>query len=612
MCGIAGSHNSNRVNIDCFNKQLQSIIHRGPDDSGIWENYNSTIALGSRRLAIQDLSANGHMPMLGSDGRYIIVFNGEIYNFPELKKTLIQKGFSFKSNSDTEGILLAYILWGPKCLEYLDGMFAIAIYDNETKDLFIARDRAGEKPLYYWKHPDGFDFGSELKVLFQNPLLKRKINPVALKQYFSNGYTLGEVSFIKDVYKLPAAHYLIYNTNSLLLSVNRYWSIPKLENHTKSKEELTEELDGLLSGSVKRQMLSDVPLGVLLSGGVDSSLVTAYAAEHTQKVKTFHISFEGFGKYNESAYAKQIANYYDTEHIELSGNELSFDLIDKMLDYYDEPMADSSMLPTFLVSQLTKKYVTVALGGDGGDELFGGYTNYRIASDHKKYKKIPQFVRSLIASSASLLPSGIKGRNFLMTLPGDEYDRFLYNRLFDNGIIKSSLHKDIWKEIGKLNVQSTINKSGDFIYDMTKFDFENSLAEDMLVKIDRASMALSLEMRAPFLSKDVIEFAFSQVPDYLKTDNSSLKILPKDLLKKKLKIDFDVERKQGFSIPLNEWIGNKWAKDFYNEINCFPEIIDKKYALSLFDNIKKGYSNSSKLYSLVILSKWIKKYNIEV
>lgn len=613
MCGIIGSISKNILNKELFYKQLSCIKHRGPDDDGYWFNKEGTAGLGSRRLAIQDLSKNGHMPMLSQDGRYVIVFNGEIYNFPELKVTLAQKGFFFKSNSDTEGVLYAYMLWGYQCLEHLNGMFAIAIFDNLTHDIFLARDRAGEKPLYYWINRDGIEFGSELKVLLQNPLLNRKLNLMALRQYFKLGYAGGDVAFVDGVNKLLPAHYLVYNAENKNCKVERYWSVPKQQINNYGKEELVEELDNLLSRAVQRQLISDVPLGVLLSGGVDSSLIAAYAGEHSEKkVRTFHISFDGFGKYNEAEYARKVASFLNTEHIELSGNDIPYDIIDHLLDYYDEPLADSSVFPTFLVAQLTKQHVTVALGGDGGDELFGGYTHYQMGLAHKKLMNVPAFLRNQISNAASLLPPGFRGRNYLMNFEGDEYSKVQNSKIFDDITLKKILDVAFGAQLQSVNLNPDIIKDGDYIYNITKYDFEHYLPDDILVKVDRASMAVSLELRAPWLDRDVVEFAFGRVPDQFKVTPSEKKLLPKMLLKKKLPIGLDVNRKQGFSIPLNDWIQSRWRLNFLEDLNTLPEhIFNKKYVLSLYKNALKGYTNSSRLFAIVLLNKWLKKYSIE-
>lgn len=612
MCGILGKFDNSTIDSQLFEKQLSAIKHRGPDDWGTWYSDDSKIALGSRRLAIQDLSSNGHMPMISSNNNFVLVFNGEIYNYLELKKILQKLGYNFKSNTDTECVLNAYIAWGTDCLQYFNGMYSIAIFDKTKNIFFIARDRVGEKPLYFWNYKNGFSFSSELKQLLIDEELPKLLNRKALKQYLEDGFVKYKESFIQDVYKLPSAHYLIYDIANMSYKITRYWQVPKYNNNQLNKFDLIEKLDLLLSNAVRNQMISDVPLGVLLSGGVDSSLITSYAAENTSKVKTFHISFTGFGKYDESLYAKKVANYYNTEHFELSGNDIEFEMIDEILDYYDEPLADSSMLPTFLVSKLTKKHVTVALGGDGGDELFGGYSSYfDLLNSNNILDKTPVIFNKILSNFGSKLPVGFRGRNLLINSVGSSYERFINNRLFDRHSLKNIFCKDFYEEIKFLETKPILNITKDLIYDITKYDFNHYLTDDILVKVDRASMASSLELRAPFLDKEIIEFAFSQVGSNLKVSNQNLKILLKDLLRKRMPIDFDVNRKQGFSIPLNDWIGDKWHEQFLNEIYNLPSIFNKEYVLKMCHNVKKGYTNSSKLYALIILNKWLIKYNIK-
>lgn len=612
MCGILGVYKKNGIDRNLFCKQLNSIYHRGPDDNGVFFTQENIIGLGSRRLAIQDLSVNGHMPMQTFDGNYTIVYNGEIYNANDLRIQLIKLGEKFISKSDTECILYAYKHWGANCLQKLNGMFSFAIYDKLKNLFFIARDISGEKPLYYWKDKNGFSFSSELKQLLIDEELPRNLNKNGVKQYLEDGYVKGNETFITDVFKLPAAHYLIYNINDQSLNIYRYWNVPNYQNSGKSKDDLKIELDKLLSNSVKRQMISDVPLGVLLSGGVDSSLITSYAVETTNQLKTFHISFNGFGKYDESVYAKKVANYFNTDHYELNGNEIEFNMIDELLDYYDEPLGDSSMLPTYLVSKLTKQHVTVALGGDGGDELFGGYTSYsNILDNNKLFLKTPEILKIVLSKLSSNLPIGFRGRNFLINSVGNTYERFLHNRLFDAYSIKNVLSKEYFNEISNLKSKPDIEISNDRLFDITKYDFQNYLVDDVLVKVDRASMASSLELRAPFLDKHVIEFAFAELPSSLKVNGGNLKFLLKDLLKSRMPdTNFNTDRKQGFSIPLNDWIVNKWQDNFIQEISEFAQIFDKKVILQMCLNVKKGYSNSSKLYALIIINKWLKKYKI--
>ncbi len=608
MCGILGDINSKGINKSVFQKQLEVIHHRGPDSTGIWHNSNDTVFLGSKRLSIQDLSTNGTMPMKSDDGRYVIVFNGEIYNFKIIKQKLIKFGFTFNSGSDTEVVLKSFIHYGVSFLEHLVGMFAIAIYDSEKEELVLARDRIGEKPLYYWEKSDGISFSSQLNQLFLNEKLDRRLDYNSLQDYLSYGYVRENRTLISNVKKLLPAHYLIYSIKKKRLIINKYWSIPSYQRNNLNKNELVHKFDGLLKQSVKNQLISDVPVGVLLSGGIDSSLVTAYASDISDKqIKTFHISLGGYSKFNEAKYAKSVANYFGTSHIELSGNEIEYSLLDVITEFTDEPLSDSSLLPSFLVSELTSNHLKVVLGGDGGDELFGGYTTYKriLNLNNRLTENIPNLVRSAVANISKYLPTGTKGRHFLMGLSGGIRDQFVYNSLFDNYSISKILKN---KNILKNNFLFSVSE--DLLYDITKIDMLNYLPNDILFKVDRSSMAYSLETRAPFLDKSVVEFAFKDVKSEFKIADGKLKLLPKLLLNEKIKADINFDRKQGFSIPLDEWFRTKWYDNLFTDINNFEELINKEYALKLLSGLKKGKSNSERLFALVMLDKWLKKNNI--
>ena len=608
MCGILGDINLNGINKSVFKNQLEVINHRGPDSTGVWHNSDETVFLGSKRLSIQDLSTNGTMPMKSDDGRYVIVFNGEIYNFKIIREKLIKFGLTFNSGSDTEVVLKSFVYYGTSFLEHLEGMFAIAIYDSAKEELLLARDRIGEKPLYYWENTDGISFSSQLNQLFLNEKLDRSLNYKSLQDYLSYGYVRENRTLINNVNKLLPAHYLIYSIKKNKLTINKYWSIPSYQKNSLGKKELVHKFDGLMKQSVKNQLISDVPVGVLLSGGVDSSLVTAYASEISEKkIKTFHISLGGYNKFNESKYAKTVANYFDTSHIELSGNEIEYKLLDVITEYTDEPLSDSSLLPSFLVSELTSNHLKVVLGGDGGDELFGGYTTYKqiFHLNNKITEKIPNSIRSAVANISKYIPTGTKGRHFLMSLSGGVRDQFVYNSLFDDYSIDKILKN---KTNSKNNF--LFSSSEDLLYDITKIDMLNYLPNDILFKVDRSSMAYSLESRAPFLDKSIVEFAFKDVKSEFKIRDGKLKLLPKLLLNEKIKSDINFDRKQGFSIPLAEWFRTKWYDNLLADINNFEELINRDYALKLLNGLKKGKSNSERLFALVMLDKWLKKNNI--
>ena len=428
MCGIVGmARSKERVNLALIETMRDTMTHRGPDDRGSWSSDDGRVGFGHRRLSIIDLSPKGHQPMRSRDGNVCITFNGEIYNFLELRADLQRLGYTFDSESDTEVLLAAYAEWGTDALARLNGMFAFAMYDSLRKRLFVARDRAGEKPLFYRHADGGFAFASELKALMADPALQRRIDLQSLNHYLAFGYVPGERCMLEGVRKLPQAHALTYDLDDNALHVWRYWRLPEPSSNgevisAERGDELVDELHALLKDSVRRQMIADVPVGILLSGGVDSSLVTAMAASVSSRpVKTFTISFPGHGAYDEAAHARLVANHFGTDHSELVGEPTTIDLLPRMAAQYDEPMADSSMLPTYLVSKLIRRDATVALGGDGGDELFGGYMHHAWVQRQQRLRSwLPRPLRRAAGAAAStLMPVGMRGRNWIVGFTSD-------------------------------------------------------------------------------------------------------------------------------------------------------------------------------------------------
>lgn len=608
MCGILGVVNFKGVDGHTFRRQLEIIHHRGPDSTGLWSNGDGTVYLGSKRLAIQDLSNSAFMPMLSDDKRYAIVFNGEVYNFQLLRKRLRDIGFSFNSGSDTEVVLKSYIHYGVDFLNYVEGMFAVAIYDMINEELILARDRIGEKPLYVWENSDGISFASQMNQLFMSPTLNRDLDYNALHDYLSYGYVNDDKTLVEGIKKILPGTFLKYSLKQKRSTIKKYWEIPSYSVNHYNQKELTDKLDELLRNSVKKQLISDVPVGVLLSGGIDSSLITAYASElSNNKLQTFHISLGGYKKYNESKYAQDIANYFDTSHVELSGDDIDYSLLDVITEFTDEPLSDSSLLPSFLVAQLTSRYLKVVLGGDGGDELFGGYKKYkRILNIHSRFVQFaPNSIRNAAAEVVKYFPVGVKGRQFMLSLPGNLRDQFVSSTLFDNHSIGK-----IIPSLASTNLPLKYDISNDLIYDLTKIDMLSYLPNDILFKVDRSSMAYSLETRAPFLDKSVVEFAFRDVNSMNKINGQQLKILPKLLLAEKVKLNLDFDRKQGFSVPLDQWFKTKWFNNLTRDIENFEKLIDKEYATSLLAGLKKGRSNAERLFALVMLDKWLKKNQI--
>src|SRR4051812_2091223 len=489
MCGIIGvAASRSPVDRGWLVRGRDAMSHRGPDDAGLWWSDDGRVGLAQRRLSIIDLSAGGHQPMQDATSRLTIVFNGEIYNFIDIRDQLIAKGYAFRSHSDTEVILMAYREWGIDCLAHLNGMFTIALYDADAGQLFLARDRAGEKPLYYSHNDSGLRFSSELKGLMADPDFDRSIDNDALDSYLAIGYAAGENCILRGARKLPPAHALIFDVRQGTIKTWRYWRLPQEpadNGDTAGDDELVDELEALLVDAVRRQMVADVPVGVLLSGGVDSSLITAMAVRTSSRVKTFTVGFENHGSYDESAYARMVADHFGTEHVELQASSIDPDLLVRLAHQFDEPIIDSSMVPTHLVSALVRQHCTVALGGDGGDELFGGYETHRRAIwAQAKIGSVPLWARKLAGAGASaLLPTGFKGRNWLQSM-GTDFDRGLPSAAghFDAAERRALLGRD-WPTTAERRRTARIPQTRDLLQRTTRMDFENYLPEDILTKV---------------------------------------------------------------------------------------------------------------------------------
>jgi asparagine synthase (glutamine-hydrolysing) len=620
MCGIFGKISIKPItNIQQCIESLHKLFHRGPDDFGIWTSENKNIFFGHRRLSIIDLTINGNQPMNDNTNRFVIVFNGEIYNFLELKKSLISKGHLFKTDSDTEVILNSYKEWGITCPNHFNGMFSIAIYDKLKNEIFLARDRAGEKPLFISLNNKNFYFSSEIKAIINDIEFDRAINRIALDCYFSFGTTPGELSIFKNIAKLQPGCALLFDVNSFSDPIIwKYWNLPELNiNHSQDIVTLTNDLENLLQDSVSKQMHADVPVGILLSGGIDSSLVTAMATRMSDNVKTFTITFPGYGKFDESQYAEIVSKYFRTKHTKLSASDVSIVDFLNMTSEIDEPMADSSSIPTFLVSKLIKQYCKVALGGDGGDELFGGYPFYsRVLNLKYSLDFFPEIFRYLLSKSATnFLPTGFKGRNWGQELFFDlENELPLTSSFFNKNDRRKLINENAsWLYVAEIIQRRNIPINQDIIQRATRYDFSNYLCNDILHKVDRASMLNSLEIRAPFLDYRIIEFAFSQVPSTLKATKNDKKILLKNLCKKILPKELDFNRKQGFSIPLSHWLNNdsNWTSFFREVLLDSPNtFLNKNYIESLFKGHLNGRNNAERIYSLVVFERWCNVNNI--
>lgn len=622
MCGIVGVASSvSALSPKMLMTMRDTMYHRGPDDAGMWWSSDYRVGLAHRRLAIIDLSSAGHQPMSDDAGTVHIVFNGEIYNFQDLRRELEDCGHVFRSSSDTEVILEAYRAWGMESVKRFNGMFAFAIYDACKQRLFLARDRAGEKPLFYWESQGKLVFASELKALMVDPTFPRVLDFQSLKHYLAYGYVPGTMCILRGVRKLPQGHAMTFELDSGEIKVWPYWKLPAFDSSTvMDQEELLFELEQMLKDSVRRQLVADVPVGILLSGGVDSSLVTAMAAQVSSKpVKTFTISFPGHAGYDEGPYARLVAKHFGTQHMELAANPPDVELLPHLAQQYDEPIADSSIIPTYLVSRLIRQHCTVALGGDGGDELFGGYTHYtRILwlQSHKRWLIGP--LRYLCHNASLLLPLGFKGRSLLRQLGTPISNLVSVFQYFEPEMRQRLLSRAPVIETDDSHSPeeyklSTCPSSYSLLQAATSSDFKTYLVDDILVKVDRDSMLNSLEIRSPWLDYRIVEFAFSRVPDTLKTTEHKRKILPRLLAKKLLPKDFDLERKQGFSIPLNAWFDGplgSYIEDILMKAEA--EIFNRQVIRALLTRQRYGCDTTNHLFSLAVFELWRQAYKISL
>jgi asparagine synthase (glutamine-hydrolysing) len=619
MCGIVGIASTRQVGErDWLAAGQDAMAHRGPDDRGLWWSGDGRVGLAHLRLSILDLSAAGHQPMFDSESGTVIVFNGEIYNFPALRIELEAMGIVFRSGSDTEVILAAYRVWGVDCLSRLDGMFALALFDPTQQRLLLARDRAGEKPLFYRLADGELRFASELKGLLADPSMPRVIDREAMDCFLSMGYISGDLCILAGYKKLPAAHVLNFNAVTGDCTVKPYWLLPDFDKaETAHESELVDELQQLLEDSVQRQLVADVPVGVLLSGGLDSSLITAMAARTGVRVKTFTIRFPGHGSFDETEHARLIARHFGTEHNELEAQEGTADLMPLLARQVDEPMGDSSVIPTFLVSQLVRQHCKVALGGDGGDELFGGYGYYpKLLAFQKRTRFIPNILGKLASSATErFAPLGVGGGNaraWMQALGTDwSHDLPLIGNFFDPRSRRRLMDcKGALPRFAEDTRTSAIPADFDLIARATRLDFSQYLAEDILVKVDRMSMLNSLELRAPMLDRALIEFAMRKVPSSLKVAGGERKILLKRLALRILPPEFELHRKQGFSIPLNDWLQQGPFRELFHQVLLDDNAsFNRSFIQSLLAGQAKGRGNGERLFALVMFELWRNHYN---
>lgn len=629
MCGICGFITRKKVAIEQLKQMNNTMIHRGPDDSGaeLFELLDGRLlGLAQRRLSIIDLSPLGHQPMHSKDGRISVVFNGEIYNYRELKKEL--REYPYSSSCDTEVIIAAYLKWGEMFAQKLNGMFAIALYDRESSTLFLYRDRMGKKPLYYFvgadKEQGEIVFASELKPVMQYPYFEKKINENVLGGFLFHQYICAPNSVFENVYQLQPGNYLTYKDG--VMQTKKYWDISEeyhkgIDNMQADYAVAKDVLKELLVDSVKKRMNSDVPLGTFLSGGYDSSLVTAIAQSLSDKpVKTFSIGFSE-REYNEAEYAQKIADYLGTDHTELYiSKEDMLSLVDNIPEYYDEPFADDSQIPTMLVSQLAKQNVTVVLSGDGGDELFCGYTKYEKEPLAQKLDvigglihgvsslpvinrfdiedKLPYRWRTIVKNVDKTAKTQYGALNYISTI-----SNMLKNGAGKKGILydESHLHEKSWQKRAML------------------LDQETYLPGDILCKVDRASMKYSLEARCPILDHRVVEYSY-RIPHQYKCFKGDKKHILKDIAYDYIPKELLERPKKGFSVPIDEWLRGPLQErvrdyseeNFLKNQGFFDPVYTSKYMrdyLQCGDGILgKGLAHSRIVWSFLVFQMWWENY----
>jgi asparagine synthase (glutamine-hydrolysing) len=622
MCGIAGFADRHQVpgsrndaDVAAVHAMCDVIRHRGPDDEGI--HVENAVGLGMRRLSIIDLST-GHQPIHNEDETVWVVFNGEIYNYRELRAQLEAAGHRFYTSSDTETIVHAYEQWGERCFERLRGMFGIALWDRRSRTLLLARDRAGIKPLHYTEHGGRLYFASELKSLLAAGVVDGAIDLASLDHYFSFLYTPRDRSIFKGVHKLPPGHLLRWQEGRL--EVRAFWQIDAHETFGGTAEDAARELRRVLAEAVRSHMISDVPLGAFLSGGVDSSAVVGLMAEASDRpVKTFSIGFDE-PQYDELEHARAVAALFGTDHHEFVVRPDGLSILDRLIEHFDEPFADSSAIPTWYVSEIARRHVTVVLSGDGGDELFGGYDRYLTHPRVERFDALPiPGRRKLAAMVWPLLPHGVQGKNFLRHVALNTDDRFIDSVALFRDDEKAALYSpELRASLRGASARATLGRHFHRFATlpphsrMMRFDFETYLPEDVLTKVDRMSMAHSIESRVPLLDNVVIDFA-ATLPAHLKIHRGRRKHVLKEAVKGLLPPAILDRKKQGFGVPLDVWFRGG-LRDVFADILGSARTRHRGYfQASFIDRIVQEHlscrrDHTLRLWQLLVFELWHRHY----
>jgi asparagine synthase (glutamine-hydrolysing) len=636
VCGITGFWAKEKAREGLALQMAGLIQTRGPDDAGDWHSKDGSLALAHRRLSIVDLSPAGHQPMVSDCQQHVLAFNGEIYNHEDLRKEIESElgAIQWRGHSDTEVLLYGLRHWGLELtLSKLNGMFAFAYWSERDKSLFLARDRMGEKPLYFGRQNGTFLFGSELKALKAHPSFSSDIDRDALALYMRHNYIPAPYSIYQNIHKLKPAHYVVISNHRQNISEQRcYWDLKEvandgLANQVTDEQQALADLDSLLKDSVKRRMMADVPLGAFLSGGYDSTTVAALMqAQSTKSVKTFSIGFKE-DLFNEAHYAKQVAKHLGTEHTEFYVEpQQAIDVIPELPEIYDEPFSDASQIPTFLVSQLAKRHVSVALSGDGGDELFCGYGRYFI--QRKRWQWLsniprpikPGLAKALLLASSCFLNGSQSDELSRASLRSKKLADWLEFRDFNSFYLRSVSH---FSEASNIvlgsNPLNTAFDSTNAVFAMLSssecmmlLDSLTYLPDDILTKVDRASMAVSLEARVPLLDHRLVEYAW-RVPFEMKVKNEGGKWPLRQVLYKYVPKDMMERPKQGFGVPISQWLRGPlrdWAEHLLDERviseqgYLSPEVVRKMWA----EHISGKYCWQSQLWNVLMFQAWLNKW----
>lgn len=633
MCGITGkiyfSNSISTVSKDDIEHMNRTIVHRGPDDNGVWLSDNRKIGLGHQRLAILDLSSAGHQPMhYRHDGRKsTIVFNGEIYNFQEKRELLRRNGYVFNSNSDTEVILALYDYFGTECLEHLRGMFSFALYDHRKNILFCACDRLGKKPFKYYHNTHSFIFGSELKAILTQADYDRKPDATAINEYLTFQYCPAPLTGFKNISKLEPAHYMIVDCKSGAIEKKRYWRIDYNNQLSLPEAEWENRIIDKLEESVKMRMISDVPLGAFLSGGIDSSAIVALMAHNSDRpVKTFSIGFNE-STHDERVYARMIAEKYKTDHTEFVVKPDAINILPALVKHYEEPYADSSALPSYYLAQTTCGHVTVALNGDGGDENFAGYRRHSIQKISSYYEKLRLLHKLVILPTTKMLSRAVKtsltDRAFRIAhgLLEPHEQRYLNQVQFFSQHEKTNLYtKGFLARVANDNVAGFL--ATQFLSANTKNELDQMLYVDintylpgaLLAKVDIATMAHSLESRSPFLDHEFMEMT-AKIPFHLKLRglNNNKYILKKALDNKLVPHEVLYRRKQGFGVPIEHWFRNE-LKGFTHKTLLSDKAIKRGiFKKEAIKNLLRAHESTKsncahRIWALLTLELWFQEY----